>query len=350
MFLFIASVFYTALLLYGVGGRVTEGIDDVASIQQMYGVINNTPYEQLQINTILIATTIGVSFMNIALGGIFMKTKSPIYWGFFFTIIVVGFLNCIATAMSGTNPFTNFFMICCGIMAYFAFVLELTYKEFCVLGNIYLQATICLLSAMAPLMLSIRKWVNGNLSVFKLCLVTINAIAHSILYIFVCKHFDAADVDFATFRNDTMHDLKRTVRKFGMPKGHRKGAYGTELLGYFEARMLIYLPTYKWVLDNVPEVHHVAERIKEQSKIQDIVFLDYNTNIDFRDVSKPLSHAGLVKLYIEGNYPEGLDGYLPMTNEEQEQKKQLDKESRKEIKNRANKKKFEQSGSLFDNE
>lgn len=164
------------------------------------------------------------------------------------------------------------------------------------------------------------------------------------------KVFDAADVDFATFRNDTMHDLKRTVRKFGMPKGHRKGAYGTELLGYFEARMLIYLPTYKWVLDNVPEVHHVAERIKEQSKIQDIVFLDYNTNIDFRDVSKPLSHAGLVKLYIEGNYPEGLDGYQPMTNEEQEQKKQLDKESRKEIKNRANKKKFEQSGSLFDNE
>ena len=115
------------------------------------------------------------------------------------------------------------------------------------------------------------------------------------------KVFDGADVDFATFRNDTMHDLKRTVRKYGMPKGHRKGAYGKELLGYFEARMLIYLPTYKWVLDNVPEVHHVVKRIKEQSKIQDIVLLDYNTNIDFRDASKPLSHAGLVKLYIEGN-------------------------------------------------
>ena len=168
------------------------------------------------------------------------------------------------------------------------------------------------------------------------------------------KVFDGADVDFATdfatFRNDTMHDLKRTVRKFGMPKGHRKGAYGTELLGYFEARMLIYLPTYKWVLDNVPEVHHVVERIKEQSKIQDIVLLDYNTNIDFRDASKPLSHAGLVKLYIEGNYPEGLDGYQPMTKEELEQKKQRDKEQRKEIKKRAKKQKREQSENLFDNE
>ena len=57
------------------------------------------------------------------------------------------------------------------------------------------------------------------------------------------KVFDGADVDFAAFRNDTMRDLKRTVRKYGMPKGHRKGAYGKELLGYFEARMLIYLPT-----------------------------------------------------------------------------------------------------------
>lgn len=162
------------------------------------------------------------------------------------------------------------------------------------------------------------------------------------------KVFEGADVDFATFRNNTMRDLKRTVRKYGMPKGHRKGAYGTELLGYFDARMLIYLPTYKWVLDNVSEVHRVVERIREQSKIQDIVFLDYNTNIDFRDVSKPLSHAGLVKLYIEGNYPEGLYGYTPMSKEELELKKIRDKEQKKEIKRKAKVKKIELSAGLFD--
>ena len=163
------------------------------------------------------------------------------------------------------------------------------------------------------------------------------------------KVFDGADVDFNTFKNDTMHDLKRTVRKYGIPKGHRKGAYGKELLGYFEARMLIYLPTYKWVLDNVPEVHYVVERIKEQSKIQDIVLLDYNTNIDFRDVSRPLSHAGLVKLYIEGKYPEGLEGYTPMTIEELEQKKRRDKEQRKVIKKKAKAKRKEENPSLFEN-
>lgn len=163
------------------------------------------------------------------------------------------------------------------------------------------------------------------------------------------KVFDGADVDFETFKNDTMRDLKRTVRKYGVPKGHRKGAYGKELLGYFEARMLIYLPTYKWVLDNVPEVHRVVERIKEQSKIQDIVLLDYNTNIDFRDATKPLSHAGLVKLYIEDKYPEGLQGYAPMTKEELEQKKQRDKEQKKQIKKKAKTKKQTESPSLFDN-
>ena len=118
------------------------------------------------------------------------------------------------------------------------------------------------------------------------------------------KVFDSCDIDLNTFKNDTMKGLKRTVRIFGKPLGHRKGVYGKELLNYFDARMQIYIPTYKWVLDNVPEVHNVIMRIKERSKDHDIVFLDYNTNTEFRDTSSPLSQAGLVKLYIEGNYPE----------------------------------------------
>jgi hypothetical protein len=162
------------------------------------------------------------------------------------------------------------------------------------------------------------------------------------------KVFEDADVDFATFRNDTMRNLKRTVRKYGVPKGHRKGAYGKELLGYFEARMLIYLPTYKWVLDNVPEVHHVIERIKEQNKVQDIVLLDYNTNIDFRDASKPLSHAGLVKLYIEGRYPDSMDGYKPMSEEEIEAKRLREKEMKKELKKKAKEQIYMHNNSLFE--
>ena len=162
------------------------------------------------------------------------------------------------------------------------------------------------------------------------------------------KVFENAGVDFTTFKNDTMRDLKRTVRKYGMPKGHSKGAYSKELLGYFEARMLIYLPTYKWVLDNVPKVHDVIEKIKAQSKIKDIVLLDYNTNIDFRDVSKPLSHAGLVKLYIDGKYPNGINGYQPMTQEEMDAKKIREKEFKKELKRKIKERKSVQSKIVFE--
>lgn len=118
------------------------------------------------------------------------------------------------------------------------------------------------------------------------------------------KVFENEDVNFESFTNATMKNLKRTVRRLGYPRGHRKGVYGKELLDYLSARILIYLPSYKWVLDNVPDVRSIVERIKVKSHETDIVLLDYNTNLDFRNLSTPLSHAGLVKLYIEGNYPE----------------------------------------------
>lgn len=130
------------------------------------------------------------------------------------------------------------------------------------------------------------------------------------------KVFEHEDISIETMQNRTMKNLKRTIRTLGMPKGHRKGVYGIELLDYFSARMLIYLPSYKWVLDNVPEVHDVVEKIKERSLSHDIVLLDYNTNIDFLDTSSPLSHAGLLKAYIEGTYPKEGEIYRPLTKDE----------------------------------
>ena len=89
------------------------------------------------------------------------------------------------------------------------------------------------------------------------------------------------------------------------------------------------LPTYKYVLDNVPRVQHILKRIKERSIDHDLVFLDYNTNTDVRDISQPLSHAGLVKLYIEDRYPEYDPSIRPMTKEEVEDKRQRQKEEKK---------------------
>lgn len=117
------------------------------------------------------------------------------------------------------------------------------------------------------------------------------------------KVFEGCDVDVEMFQNDTMKNIKRTVRRFGKPLGHRKGVHGTELLGYIEARKLIYIPTYKWVLEN--KVANIIDRLREASKTKTIVLLDYDTNADVENAKKPLSHASLIKAYVEGVYPYG---------------------------------------------
>lgn len=117
------------------------------------------------------------------------------------------------------------------------------------------------------------------------------------------KVFETVDVDVNMFANDTMKNIKRTVRRFGKPLGHRKGVKGTELLGYIEARKQIYLPAYKWVLEN--KVANIIERLREASKTKTIVLLDYTTNCDIDNPKTPLSHAFLIKAYAEGLYPFG---------------------------------------------
>lgn len=115
------------------------------------------------------------------------------------------------------------------------------------------------------------------------------------------KVFEGSDVDTSLFTNDTMKNLKRTVQRFGRPLGHRKGVHGTELLGYIEARKHIYIPAYRWVLEN--KVAYIIERLKKASKTRTIILLDYDTNADVENDKKPLSHASLIKAYVEGIYP-----------------------------------------------
>lgn len=121
------------------------------------------------------------------------------------------------------------------------------------------------------------------------------------------KVFERADIDAAMFVNKTMKNIKRTVRKYGSPLGHRKGENGVDLLNYIDARIQIYLPSYLWVLRN--KVSEIIQGLKEVSAKEDLVLLDYSTNCDVLNPKTPLSHAFLIKAYIEGNYPEATDLY-----------------------------------------
>ena len=115
------------------------------------------------------------------------------------------------------------------------------------------------------------------------------------------KVFEDEDIDISMFSNDTMKNIKRTVRKHGRVLGHRKGVHGKEILGYMEAKHQIYIPTYRWMLEH--KAMDIIERLRKASETKTIVLLDYNTCCDVDDEIKPLSHAYLVKAYAEGLYP-----------------------------------------------
>ena len=115
------------------------------------------------------------------------------------------------------------------------------------------------------------------------------------------KVFEEEDIDIRMFNNNTMKGIKRTVRTHGRVLGHRKGVNGTEILGYVEAKHLIYIPAYRWMLEY--KAMDIIERLRKASETKTIVLLDYNTCCDVDDETKPLSHAYLVKAYAEGLYP-----------------------------------------------
>ncbi|WP_067838660.1 DUF6939 family protein [Nocardia lijiangensis] len=103
------------------------------------------------------------------------------------------------------------------------------------------------------------------------------------------KVFASEGEDLSKLDITTMKGIKRTARRLGQPLGHRIDG---ELLGYEQARREIYLPVYRWVLD-----HRVADLVAELRVLGDtrtVVLLDYTTNGDVADLSKPLSHAALV--------------------------------------------------------
>lgn len=93
------------------------------------------------------------------------------------------------------------------------------------------------------------------------------------------------------------------MRRFGTPLGH---AYNGQELDYITAREKICLPTCKHVPENVAEVKEMTGWLRDRlKKGESFVFPDYNTNGDEKEASSPLSHASLVKAYIEGRYPDG---------------------------------------------
>jgi len=115
------------------------------------------------------------------------------------------------------------------------------------------------------------------------------------------KVFENEAVDASKFTNRTMKDIKRSTRAHGKILGHRAGIAGDRILDYRAARYLIYLPSYRWVLDHCLQAEITL--LKDLAATQAVVLLDYETNENVENLAVPLSHAALVVKYIENKWP-----------------------------------------------
>jgi hypothetical protein len=147
------------------------------------------------------------------------------------------------------------------------------------------------------------------------------------------KVFENQDIDFHKFEIKDMRGIKRTTRKYGKPLGHRKGVHGKVLLDYLTARKEIYLRCYGWVLEN--KANETIELLKREAEAHDLVLLDYETNGNIDNIRKPLSHAALVKRYLEKKYPELISiSFSTLQTTEKEKRGDRKKKKKNEILNR----------------
>ena len=113
--------------------------------------------------------------------------------------------------------------------------------------------------------------------------------------------FETEDVDVSRWAITTMRDIKRAGRSRGAVCGHRFGVGSADLLGYRDARHRIYLPAYRFVLET--KLSHEVELLRAELRSRPVVLLDYETNADVDDLSRPLSHAALVAHFLSGTWP-----------------------------------------------
>ena len=120
------------------------------------------------------------------------------------------------------------------------------------------------------------------------------------------KVFEREDVDPRRWAITTMAGIKRGGKARGAVRGHRLGVDGATLLGYLDARLQIYLPAYRWVLEH--RLASEVEGLRRLASDRPLVLLDYETNADVHDTSRPLAHAALVAHWLRGTWPVAAPG------------------------------------------
>ena len=78
-----------------------------------------------------------------------------------------------------------------------------------------------------------------------------------------------------------------------------RAAQPLERLGYITARRRIFLPSYHWVLQN--RAAHIVRELAQLATAKPVVLVDFFVNGAVENTSTPLSHAAVLKRYLENN-------------------------------------------------
>ena len=109
----------------------------------------------------------------------------------FLFLVTLFIIAIIANVLTGRSVDECFFGACCGWLYAVGLILGYTYKEICVIINIYLESFLCLLSVLWVTWITIRKFIqtrtigNGFLMTGGIAY----GIAGILLFLWICNHY-----------------------------------------------------------------------------------------------------------------------------------------------------------------
>ena len=150
----IAAISYCAILFLGFA-RFTGFLPEVDSRLTSQAIAYMHTYLQDSVYTMTCGFLIALNVF----------VTCCIWWhmrlSYFIIVIVTVFLivGCLISAFANYSPLITLFGTCCAFMAVVGYAMGLTYEEFCVIGNNYLQAFFVLLSS---IWLCLNAWINNK--------------------------------------------------------------------------------------------------------------------------------------------------------------------------------------------
>ena len=187
-------------IVWGICALRVNGVlperDDFLNVKVLMEVATGIT-DQTTMNYIIYLCAAGFSIINVLVALAVYKTgidHQPWKWTgrtLAAAVLLLAIISVAISIMGGLSFYMVFFDLCCGIMAAGAYALGLTYKEFCVIGNIYIQGLILILSALSILctMVKIVRKKKSALLIVMLIASAVYALLYVIGFILICRHY-----------------------------------------------------------------------------------------------------------------------------------------------------------------